>query len=192
MKVNEFIENFKSKKIQNTPIAPNAVSEYIKTTLEVKTYLPFREKRAIAEAVVEGNIEFVDGIKKYDNINSYLSFVIATLTAYTNLEFDNSDPVVDYDLLAESGLLPLIIEEFRAEYNEVDVLLKMAIAAELEDNNVNVLVGKFLNGILDKLDGVGEVLKNSIGNIDLEKILGANFKQEDLAKLSSFLNKYNK
>ena len=189
--VMNFINEFQEKKIQNTHITPNAVSEYLRTTLEIKSYLPFREKRAIAETVVKANIELVDGVKKYDNINSYLSFVVATLTAYTNLEFDNSDPVADYDLLAENGLLPLIIEEFRAEYDECNVLLKMAIAAELEDNNVNVLVGKFLNGILNKLDVVGEVLKNSIGNIDTEKILGANFKQEDLAKLSSFLNKYN-
>lgn len=189
--VMNFINEFQEKKIQNTHITPNAVSEYLRTTLEIKSYLPFREKRAIAETVVKANIELVDGVKKYDNINSYLSFVVATLTAYTNLEFDNSDPVSDYDALAESGLLPLIIEEFRAEYNEIDTLLKMSLASELEDNNINVLVGKFLNGILNRLDGVGEVLKSSIGDFDLKEMLGANFKQEDLAKLSSFLNKYN-
>jgi hypothetical protein len=188
----DFVNDFKTKKIQNTKINEHAISDYLRDKLEIRSYLPFREKRAIAEMVVEQNIEFVDGIKRYDNINSYLSFVVATLTAYTNLEFNNSDPVADYDLLAESGLLPFIIAEFKSEYDEIDVLLKMAIAAELEDNNINTLVGKFLNGILDRLDSVGEVLKNSIGDIDIKEILGENFKQEDLAKLKGFLDKYNK
>lgn len=188
MLAKSFIEEFQSKKIMNTAIAPDAVSKYIRTTLEVKTYLPFREKRAIAETVVEGNIELVNGIKKYDNINSYLSLVVATLTAYTNLEF-SEDPAADYDLLAESGLLPLIIEEFKAEYDEIGTLLKMAIAAELEDNNINVIVGNFLNGILEKVDNAGEVISGILEKIDINEILGREFKEEDLAKLSDLLHK---
>jgi hypothetical protein len=66
----------------------------------------------------------------------------------------------------------------------------MALAMELEDNNTNVLVGKFLNGILSKLDGVGEFLKDKLENLDIKDILG-DFKKEDLAKLKGFLNKFN-
>lgn len=191
MKVNEFIENFKTKKIMNTQIAPNAVSEHIKKELEVKTYLPFRIKREIVEMVVNKNIKEVDGIKKSDSIDAYIGFVVAMLSAHTVLEF-GADPVADYDLLAESGLLPQIIAEFKESYDECDVLLKMALAMKLEDNNINVLVGKFLNNLSQKLDSAGDVLKDKLGDFNLQDILGANFKQEDLAKLSSFLDKYNK
>lgn len=184
----DFVNDFKTKKIQNTKINDHAISDYLRDTLEIQTYLPFREKRIIAETVVAQNIELVDGIKKYDNINSYLSFIIATIAAYTSLKF-SEDPIADYDLLAESGLLPLIIEEFKAEYNEIDVLLKMAIAAELEDNNVNVLVGNFLNSILEKLDGAGEVIKSVAEKININEILGESFKGEDLAKLNDLLHK---
>lgn len=190
MLVVDFVKKFKEDKVTNSKVAPNAVSDYLKKELEIKTYLPFRRKREIVELVVEQNIEWVDGIKKNDPINQFIGFVVAMLSAHTSLQFSD-DPVADYDLLAESGLLNLIIEEFRTSYDECDVLLKMALASELEDNNINVLVGRFLNGILQKLDSVGEVFKDKLGNIDIERALGGAFKQEDLANLKGFLDKYN-
>lgn len=191
MKVTEFIKEFNEKNIKNTQINGHAVSDYIKSTLAVKTYIPFREKREIAEMVVAKNTIWADGIKKNDAINQYISFIVAMLGAHTNLEF-SEDPVADYDLLAESNLLPQIIAEFQTSYDECDIILKMALSMELEDNNINVSVARFLNGILQKLDGVGEVLKDKLGDFDIKDILGANFNNADLANLKGFLNKYNK
>lgn len=188
MTIQNFIKEFQEKKIINTQIAPNAVSDYLKKTLEIKTYLPFRIKRQIVENVVAQNTEWVDGIKKNDAINQYVSFVVAMIGAHTNLEFSD-DPVVDYDLLAESGLLPQILAEFEASYSECDILLKLALDMALEDNNLNVLVGKFLNSIMQKIDGASEIFKDKFSNFDIKNILG-DFKQEDLAKLSGFLDKF--
>lgn len=190
MKIVEFIENFKNANVQNTKLSPNAVSEYLRKTLEIKTYIPFRLKRQIVETVVAQNTEWEDGIKRNDAINQYLSFVVAMIGLHTDLEFDE-DSVEDYDLLAESGLLPQIIAEFQESYNECDILLKMALAMELEDNKLEVVVNRFLNEILQKLDGVGEILKGSLGDLSIKDVLGNNFKQEDLTKLKGFLDKYN-
>lgn len=191
MKVIEFVEKFKNDKVVNSKINPNAISDYLKKELEIKTYISFRLKRSIVETVVYQNIEDVDGIKKYDSINSYIGFIVASLTTHTNLEFGD-DPVEDYDLLAECGLLPQIIAEFEASHNECDILLKMALAMELEDNKLEVVVNRFLNEILNKLDGVGEVLKSTFGNINIQDVLGNHFKEEDLTQLKGFLDKYNK
>ncbi len=191
MKIIEFVEKFNNDKVTNSKINPNAVSDYLKKELEIKTYVPFRLKRTIVETVVNQNIEDVDGIKKYDSINSYISFIVASLTAHTNLEFSD-DPVADYDLLAECGLLPQIIAEFETSHNECDILLKMALAMELEDNNLEAVVNRFLNEILNKLDGVGVVLKNTLGNINIQDVLGNHFKEEDLTRLKGFLDKFNK
>jgi hypothetical protein len=177
MKIAEFIENFKTARIQNSKVNPNAVSEYITKELEIKTYIPFREKRKIAEMIVEQNISVVDGIKKYDDISSYVSLVVASIAAHTNLQF-GEDPVADYDLLAESGLLPQIIAEFQDSHEEIGILLKMAIASELEGNNVNVLIGHFLDNILQKLR-----------ELDFSKIFGGEIKEEDVAKLNGLFDK---
>lgn len=191
MRVQNFVDDFKSKKIMNTKIDQDAVSKYLKKELEIKTYIPFRTKRQIVETVVSQNTDWVGGIKKHDSINAYIGFVVAMISVHTSLQFSD-DPVADYDLLAESGLLPQIIAEFKESYDECDVLLKMALAMELEDNNVNVLFGKFLNSILQRIDGVVELAKNTFGNIDIKDILGEAFKEEDLAELKGFLDKYNK
>ena len=191
MKVAEFVNEFKNKKIMNTKINEHAVSDYIENTLEIKTYIPFMKKRKIIEVVVEQNTKEIDGIKKNDSINQYLSFVISMLSAHTNIEF-SEDPIADYDMLAESGLLSQIIAEFKESYDECDVLLKMELASKLEDNNINVLVGRFLNGILNKLDDFSGVLKDTFKDINVNDFLGKNFKDEDLAKLTSFLDRYNK
>ena len=187
MNVKEFVDAYQSKRFMNIKIAANEKSEWLKNELEIRTYIPFKQKREIAEMIVAQNIREVDGIKKYDDINSYVSLVVASIVAHTNLEF-SADPIADYDLLAESGLLAQIIAEFQGSHEEIGILLKMAIAAELEDNNVNVSIGKFLNGILNSLGGISDALKNKIENIDLQDLLG-NIKQEDLAKLTSLLDR---
>ena len=55
--VKDFIEKFKNSKVANSKIAPNAISDYLYRELEIKTYIPFREKRAIVEKIVDNNLE---------------------------------------------------------------------------------------------------------------------------------------
>ena len=191
MLVNDFVQKFVEDKVQNSKLNDHAVSDYLKEKLEIKTYIPFREKRSIVEAIVDQNIEWADGIKKIDDINMYVSFVIAMISAHTSLDFSD-DPVADYDLLAESRLLPQIIAEFQESYDECQLLLNLCVKNVLEDNGINVLVSKFLDGILQKLDDVGEILKDKFDNVNIKDVLGKVFKQEDLAKLKGFLDKYNK
>lgn len=190
MTIKEFVDAFSAKRFINTKQGVDEKSEWIRKELEIKSYIPFREKRKIAEMIVTQNIKEVDGIKKYDSIDGYLSLIVASIAAHTTLQFGD-DPVADYDLLAESGLLPQIIAEFQGSHDEIDIILKMALAMELEDNNTNVLVGRFLNKILGMLDGVGETLKDKFEDFDLSSLLGTDFQKEDLAKLGSFLNKFN-
>lgn len=180
MLINEFIKTFTDKKIVNTKINEHAVSDYLKRELEINAYIPFREKRKIAEMVVRQNIEVIDGIKKYDNINAYIGFVMASIVAHTNLEC-SSDPIADYDLLAESGLLSQIVTEFQESHNEIDILLKMAVTYELEDNQPGALIGRFLDGVLKKLDNVGEFLSG----LNLKET----FSEENMAKIVGLLNK---
>jgi hypothetical protein len=172
----------------NTKQGVDERSEWIRSELGIKSYIPFREKRQIAEMILEKTIKEVDGIKKYDSIDGYVSLIVASISAHTTLTFSD-DPVADYDLLAESGLLSQIIAEFQGSHDEIDIILKMALAMELEDNNTNALIGRFLNRILEMLDGVSNSLKDTLEELDLNEILGADINAENLAKLSGLLNK---
>lgn len=188
MLVNEFVQTFIEKKIVNNKINEHAVSDYLKKELEIKAYIPFVEKRKIAEMIVDQYTDEIDGIKKHDSISAYVGFVCAMIAAHTNLTL-SENPIADYDVLAESGLLSKIVAEFKQSYDECDIILKMALAMELEDNNVNVLVGRFLNGVLKKIDGFADGLKGAMDGLDLTQLLGADFNKEDLAKLSGLLDK---
>jgi hypothetical protein len=182
--IKEFCEAYKAKKFMNTAQGVQERIEWIKKELNVKEYLPFTTKREIAEMVVEQNIEAVDGIKKYKSIDAYIGFIMASIVAHTDLEC-GSDPIADYDLLAESGLLPQIVTMFQASHNEIDILLKMALASELEDNNTNVLIGHFLDAILNKVEGLSGMINGVVGGLDVKEM----FNDENLAKIIGFLNK---
>ena len=77
MKVIDFVKSVKDKKVMNTKIEPDAVEKHIRGNLEIREYIPFNEKRMIAEMVVNSNTEMVDGIKKHDSISAYIGFVVS-------------------------------------------------------------------------------------------------------------------
>ena len=184
MTIKAFLDAYKAKNFMNTKQGVEGRIEWIKKELDVKSYVPFRDKRKIAEMVVEQNIDVVDGIKKYNNIDAYIGLVMSSIVAHTNLECSR-DPINDYDMLAESGLLPQIVSMFQESHNEIDILLKMALSEELEDNNTNVLIGHFLDAILKKAEGLSGFLSDMFGNVKLEEILN----EENIAKIIGFLNK---
>ena len=187
MNVKTFVDAYKAKNFMNTKQGVEERIEWIKKELDVKEYVPFMEKRKAAEQVVSQNITEVDGIKKYDSISGYIDLVVTSIKLHTNLTFDDS--IEDYDLLAESGLLPHIMAQFQSSHDELGTILKMAISMELENNNTNALVGRFLNKISGVLDGVLEVAKDKFGNFDMRDVFGADIKEEDLTKLIGLLDK---
>jgi hypothetical protein len=189
--VKKIIEEFKAKNIQNTKLAPTAIEDYLKKNIEFKTYIPFMEKKRIAEMVIKKNMIEENGIKKVEPTGQFIGFVIAMLVSHTNLEINAENPIEDYDMLSEYGLLEVILAQFEKDYAECDIVLKMVLASEMEDNNLNMIVAKFLDNILDKLDGVGDGLKDIISNIDINSLLGG-LKMEDLAHLKGFLDTFNK
>lgn len=184
MKIKEFVENYKNKNFMNTKQGIDDKVKWLRRELGIKEYIPFRAKREIAETVVVQNIKIVDGTKRYDSINAYIGFVMASILAHTNLEC-SIDPIADYDMLAENGLLSLIVAMFQESHNEIDILLKMVLESELEDNNVNVLIGHFLDAILTKIEGMSDMLNGAFGNLELKDM----FNEENIIKIIGLLNK---
>ena len=191
MKIADMLAEMKSKKVQNTQVNPDAVGAYLRKTLEIKTYVPFEDKKKIAEMIIAANLTEENGIKKINSAGQFVSFIVAMLTAHTSLQIDAENPIEDYDLLCEAGLLEPIVAEFQKDYAECEAILKMTAADELADNNLNAVVARFLDGILNKLDGFGDGLKKFVDGIDIGNLLGGKFDMKDLDRLKGFLDKYN-
>ncbi len=187
LSVQDFCKEYVEKRIENTKYQPDAIENFIRDKLDIKEYLPFSKKREIVEMLVEKIVVEEDGIKRVDSVSQFLAFIVTMVASHTTLLFSDK-PEEDYDALSQCGVLEHILAMFAKDYSEFDALLKAAIADELADNNLNVIIGKFLNGVLDKLDGVGDMLKN----LDLSKLLGTNINEEEKAKFFGLIDRLNK
>lgn len=186
--VKDFCKEFVEKKIENTRYQPDAIESFIKDKLDIITYLPFNTKREIVDMLVSNIVTEEDGVKRVDGIAQFLAFIVAMVASHTTLVFSDV-PAEDYDALSQCGVLEYILIMFQKDYDDCNALLKVAIADELADNNLNVIIGKFLNGVLGKLDGVVDLAKGFAENLDLSKLLGANIKEEDIAKFIGLIDK---
>lgn len=179
--VKEFIEQ--SKGIQNTAYKPNAIEEHIRKTLEIKSYVPFVEKREMCATVLAGACKNVGNIVEVDSVSRYLLFTIAIISKYTNLTFENTDDedaIDQYDLLCQSGLLNEILNVIGSEYEVCNNLLNMMMAdIDANNNNVAAVFDKALQEILSYVGNFADVLSDKVENweldlsqIDIDKVMG--------------------
>lgn len=177
MKVIEFIENFKAKKVMNTQIAPNAVGEYLKKELEVKTYVPFAEKRELCEKVLNACNTKKGGLVKVDSVSRYIIFTLSIIAKYTNIEFSSGeeefDSLDEYDMLCENYLLNPILEVIGEEYVTCNNILNMMMAdIEANNNTVEAVLEHNLSKIVGSVDNITDALVEKIEelNVDLSQI----------------------
>lgn len=182
MKVQEFIEIMNSDKTKM--LKPEQYQSKIKKTLEVKEYIGIKEKKQLVQDIIDECIIYTDGVFKFDESEKYIMFIMKAVEAYTNLELSN-DVEEDYDALSYEKLLPAIIDTFKQEYDDVNVLLQMKCDFILSNNTIEAQLGAFLSDISSKID----VFANAL----VEKVEGLDFNNlpvdvEDLSKLMNLLN----
>jgi hypothetical protein len=181
MTINELIELTKSSK--NRMLKQDQLCEMLKKTLAVKKYIGIRQKKDLVDEIVNDCILYEDGVFKFDDIDKYICFTIRVIGAYTNLDMSGNNED-DYDMLCESGILDSIINTFKKEYDDVNILLQMRCDYILSGNSIEAQLGRFLEGVSDKLDGIATALSNKIDSIDMSNLP---FKSEDIGKLMKFI-----
>lgn len=182
MKIFELVELMSNNKTKL--LKPEQIQMFLKKELEVKEYLGIKQKKALVDDIVNACILYDDGVFKFDDIEKYIVFTMRTIAAYTNLEL-SKDIEEDYDVLCEAKLLEAVINTFKKEYDDVNVLLQMKCDYVLSGNTIEAQLGRFLDGISDKLDGVLNGLADKIGNFDMSNLP---IDAESLQKLMSFMN----
>ena len=187
--VQKFIDEFKASKIQDTQINPNAVSDYIKKTLEIREYVPFIEKQSIAQIVLESCSGIKDGVVTIDTIEKYQIFTVIVLSTYTNLEFAGDETDLDaYDALCsykvgDGTLLDAIVKTFEKEYVRCNDILNMMTADLMAENNIERQIGRFLSNLSEKVDNLGDSLISKIEHLDMD------LSQLDIDKLGNLISK---
>lgn len=182
MKVQELIKEMSNSK--NKMMNADQLQTILKKKLDVKDYLSIKVKKQLVSDIVNECILYIDGVFKFDDIDKYICFTMRTIEAYTNLELSlNIED--DYDMLCEARLLDLIVNTFKSEYDEVNILLQMKCEYMLTSNSIESQVGRFLDGIAEKLDMLTNAISGQIENFDISKIP---FSSEDISK---FLNSIN-
>lgn len=181
MTIREFVDYM--KKNTNRTMKEDQVASLIKRTIEPKAYMSVKDKKELVNKIVNQTIYYDNGIFKFNSIDRYIYFTMYTIEAYTNLEL-SADIEEDFDVLSESKLLPAVICLIQQEFDDVNVFLQMQCDYILSDNSIEAQLGKFLDSILEKLDGVGSVLSKYLKNINIDELL----KSKD--EILQFLNKY--
>lgn len=135
MNVKEFIEE--SKKISNDSIKESRD----KSLLNVKEYVGFAEKIALADRVVKictNQVPEEDGSVGEFKINSatkYLLHVLGIIDLYTDLDIDYSNAISEYDMLAKDDYISKIIQLIgEREITECQMLLDFVYNDSIQNN----------------------------------------------------------
>lgn len=183
MKIKEFVEIMEANKSKiYSKTDANAMSNFIKKTLDVKDYLPLQEKKDLISQIIDASIIYENSMYKFDEIDKYVHLVMFSIAAYTNIELSNIED--DYDELCRNGLLDTVVDTFRGEYQSVMMLLNMQCNYILADNTLGAKLGAFVEGLSKNIDSLADVLKS--------KVEAMNFDMSDLNldNIQSLLEKF--
>lgn len=170
---------------RNKMLKIDQLEAVLKKKLEVKEYISIKSKKNLVDDIVNECILYEDGIFKFNDIEKYICFTMRVIEAYTNLEL-SSDLEEEYDLLCESKLLESIINTFKKEYDDVNILLQMKCDYVLTNNTLAAQAGRFFDGVLEKIDVLVDALANKVDGFDFKNLP---ISGEDLGKLMQFINK---
>lgn len=184
MKILEFIQAVNNNKAKLYNKADkNALQNFIKQTLNIKSYISIKEKKQLVEDIVSETIIYENGLLKFNGIDQYIVYAMKCIEAYTDLELSD-DIENDYDELSKVGLLEPITSTFAEEYKTVLTLLQMQCDYILMDNSISSKVGVFLTRLSSIIDKLANSLTNSVDNFDISKL---NIDKKDIEKITEFL-----
>lgn len=165
MRTNDFIA-YMGKNINRT-MKEDQILASVKKQLEIKKYLPIQEKKDLVDRIIEKCIYFENNTFRIDAIDSYIYFTMFTIDTYTNLEIDNVEEC--FDALSESGLMPVVIAALGQEYQDVQTFLNMKRDEILENNSLEMQLGKFFENVLDQVSDLSDTVIKTIDGLNIDK-----------------------
>ncbi len=172
MTIREFCEAYKAKKFINLKQGVDERVEWLRSTLELKKYIPFVNKRELCADVIEACCTKEGGLIKVDSVSRYIVFTISMISAYTNLEFSSGEeysPIDEYDILCEANLLNPILALIGEEYTTCNNMLNMMMDDEIANNNtIEALLGHSLNKVSSSFDELIVAFSKKVEEMELD------------------------
>ena len=158
----------------------------LENILEIRTYIPIVEKKAILEDVLDRCFVVEDGVLICDYVLKRMAFELAMIKYHTNLEIDITSEE-DYDEIHNTRVN--FYELYEADYDECHSLIE-GMEKELRsqysiESSIAHLTNKLSNSIEDLVDGVAK----QINGFDMSKF---GFEGKELAQFKDLLIKYGK
>ena len=149
---------------------------YLEGALAVKDYERYEVICTICDQIIASSYFTADGQFKVDSCKKYLMYVSALLNTYTNIRFDESDALGDFNLLQRYGLVDVIISYIPESQMAVfDSVLNMK-SNDLMTNYyephafVREQVVKFAPLIHKWIESFLGATENLVKDIDIEKV----------------------
>ena len=169
---------------ENKTLKEEQIKSKLAKYINVKKYISVKDKKKLVDSIIDDCVLYKDGRFCFNEFDKYITFVMYTIGAYTDIEL-SSDIECDYDMLCEENILNIVISTFESEYNEVNIILDMKCGEILGGNNIEAQFGRFLNTVVEKLDTFTDVLLDSIKNFDVDNLPTTS---HDIEIIKHFLN----
>ena len=171
MVIQEFLKEIKKKNIN------------LEKILEVRTYIPIAEKRAILEDILDRCFIVEDGVLTCNYVLKKMAFELAMIKYHTNLAIDITSEE-DYDEIRNTGVN--FYGLYVTDHEECHYLFE-GMEKELRSQ---YSIESSIAGLAYKLSGSIEALVEDVSQ--KVKDLNIGFEGEELNQFKDLLNKYGK
>lgn len=118
MKANVFLTVYNTRMKHKNIISKDDILREISDLIKPVQYIPYDDKLKIVDITIKNSLD-----SQFPTANLHRAFIINMISAYTNLEMDNSG----FDVLSESKLIDYIISLFQSEFTICSSLLQMCL-----------------------------------------------------------------
>ena len=158
----------------------------LKEILEVRTYIPIAEKKAILETVLDKCFTVEDDALVCDYVLMKMAFELAMIKYHTNLDIDITSED-DYDDVQMIGIN--LNYNYLVDYKECQLLFE-GMERELRSQySIEASVAHLFHKISNSIEELASNISEKINGLDISNL---GFKEKELEQLKVFLNKYGK
>lgn len=167
MDIGKFIEEFDQAAAKDR--AQKKASETIRLIKKHITnpYVSYEVKMSEASKIADLSMYTTVDDKQIFKMNSplrYMLFMMAIVRCYTDLEWDKTNAVIQFDLAEARGIFELLINEIGEDYEKFQTVLSMVVDDKITNERSLVsffetkteALGMTLNTLLDQLAAMSE------------------------------------